>query len=44
MAHEVQEFGETQDFMDDVDYLMEDLKDDKPFSIRALRYLATYTS
>ncbi|KAK7113620.1 wings apart-like protein homolog [Littorina saxatilis] len=36
MAHEVQESGETQDFMDDVEYLLENLKNDKPYSIRAL--------
>lgn len=36
MAHEVLESGETQDFMDDIEYLLENLKDDQPMSIRAL--------
>ncbi|KAL8595031.1 hypothetical protein ACOMHN_002010 [Nucella lapillus] len=36
MAYEVQESGETQDFMDDVEYLLENLKDSQPLSIRAL--------
>ncbi|XP_076441923.1 uncharacterized protein LOC143280963 [Babylonia areolata] len=36
MAYEVQESGETQDFMDDVEYLLENLKDSEPISIRAL--------
>lgn len=35
-AHEVQESGETQDFMDDVEYLLDSLRDDKPSSIRSL--------
>ena len=37
MAYEVQESGETQDFMDDVEYLLENLKDHQPMSIRSLR-------
>ncbi|XP_076458860.1 uncharacterized protein LOC143292454 [Babylonia areolata] len=36
MAHEVQESGETQDFIDDLEYLLDNLKDDQPVSIRAL--------
>ena len=43
MAHEVQESGETQDFMDDVEYLLDNLKDSQPYSIRALRFVLCTT-
>lgn len=43
MAHEVQESGETQDFMDDVEYLLDNLKDSQPYSIRALRFVLCST-
>ncbi|KAL8559122.1 hypothetical protein ACOMHN_046170 [Nucella lapillus] len=36
MAHEVQESGETQDFIDDLEYLLDNLKDDQSVSIRSL--------
>lgn len=36
-AYEVQESGETQDFMDDIEYLLDSLRDDQPSSIRTLR-------
>ncbi|XP_005089258.1 wings apart-like protein homolog [Aplysia californica] len=38
-THEVQELGETQDFMDDVDYLLDSLQDTKSTSIRCLSCL-----
>ena len=39
-AHECLEHGETQDFQDDVDYIMDGLDDTQPMSIRCLRYRA----
>ncbi|KAI8794398.1 wings apart protein, partial [Biomphalaria glabrata] len=38
-SHEVQELGETQDFMDEVDYLLDSLQDSKSKSIRCLSCL-----
>ncbi|KAH9503996.1 hypothetical protein Btru_067513 [Bulinus truncatus] len=38
-SHEVQELGETQDFMDEVDYLLDSLQDIKSKSIRCLSCL-----
>ncbi|CAL1535656.1 unnamed protein product [Lymnaea stagnalis] len=38
-THEVQELGETQDFMDEVDYLLDSLQDTKSKSIRCLSCL-----
>jgi len=38
-THEVQELGETQDFIDDVDYLLDSLQDSKSNSIRCLSCL-----
>ncbi|KAK3101252.1 hypothetical protein FSP39_002172 [Pinctada imbricata] len=35
-AHECQEYGETQDFSDDVDYLLVGLKEGEPMSTRCL--------
>ncbi|KAK3588920.1 hypothetical protein CHS0354_023680 [Potamilus streckersoni] len=35
-AHLCQEFGETQDFDDDIEYLLEGLKDTEPLSTRCL--------
>ena len=36
-AHEVQEFGETQEFEDDIEYIMEGLQDKNKVSVRCLR-------
>ena len=36
-AHEVQEFGETQEFEDDIEYIMEGLHDKNKVSVRCLR-------
>lgn len=36
-AHEVQESGETQEFIDDVEYLLAGLGDTEPMSTRCLR-------
>ncbi|RUS70309.1 hypothetical protein EGW08_021932 [Elysia chlorotica] len=38
-THEVQELGETQDFIDDVNYLLESLRDTNSTSIRCLSCL-----
>ncbi|CAG5122973.1 unnamed protein product [Candidula unifasciata] len=38
-THEVQELGETQDFMDEVDYLLDSLQDTNPTPIRCLSCL-----
>ena len=37
-AHEVQESGETQEFQDDIDYIMDGLGDTQTVAIRCLRY------
>ena len=39
MAHEVQESGETQDFIDDIEYLLDNLEDNRSISIRSLRFV-----
>ena len=37
-AHEVQEFGETQEFEDDIEYIMEGLNDsNQRVAVRCLR-------
>lgn len=36
-AHECQEYGETQEFTDDIDYIMDGLHDGQPLSTRCLR-------
>ena len=36
-AHECQEIGETQEFDDDIDYLLEGIRDEEPMSTRCLR-------
>lgn len=36
-AHEVQEHGETQEFSDDIEYLLAGLKEGEPMSTRCLR-------
>jgi hypothetical protein len=37
-AHECQEHGETQEFSDDIEYLLAGLKEGEPMSTRCLRY------
>jgi hypothetical protein len=37
-AHEVQEWGETQEFMDDVEYLLDGLQEGEPVATRCLWY------
>ena len=42
-AHECQEYGEKQEFQDDVDYILDGLQSSQPLPTRCLRYNA-YTS
>ena len=37
-AHEVQEHGENQEFLDDMEYIMAGLPDTEATSVRCLRY------
>ena len=37
-AHECQEHGETQEFQDDIDYIMDGLGDKQTVPVRCLRY------
>lgn len=36
-AHECQEYGETQEFHDDVDYILDGLQSSQPLATRCLR-------
>lgn len=40
-AHECQEHGETQEFADDVEYLLSGIQEGEPMSTRCLRYTDT---
>jgi len=37
-AHECQEYGETQEFCDDVEYILDGLSDSQPVATRCLRF------
>ena len=36
-AHECQEYGETQEFCDDIEYILDGLSDTQPLPTRCLR-------
>jgi len=38
-AHECQEYGETQEFKDDIEYIIDGLPDTQPTSTRCLRWV-----
>jgi len=40
-AHECQEYGETQEFCDDIEYILDGLTDTQPTATRCLRLIMT---
>jgi len=43
-AHECQEYGETQEFCDDIEYILDGLSDTQPVPTRCLRSVLYGTS
>jgi Wings apart-like protein regulation of heterochromatin len=37
-AHECQEYGETQEFCDDIEYILDGLRSSQPVATRCLRF------